>query len=89
MNAMQRPRPDNFLQGYRPLNVGLPQSVSLIKELGERYPRAEPGRVLGVNRSSVYEACTRRRRVDCRRIALRQLALSFICKAVVLWGREH
>ncbi len=42
--------------------------------MGERYPRAELCRVFGVNRSSVYDACTRRRRIDHRRAAMRQLA---------------
>ena len=64
-------------KGYRSLNVGLPRSVSLIEALGERYPRAELCRVFGVHRSSVYDACKRRRHVDHRRIALRQLATEF------------
>ena len=42
--------------------------------MGERYPLAELCRVFDVQRSSVYEACKRRHRVDHRRIALRQLA---------------
>ena len=33
--------------------------------------------MFGVNRSSVYDACTRRRRIDHRRVALRQLAKEF------------
>jgi len=42
----------------------------LIEALGERYPRAELCRVFGVHRSSVYDACKRRRRV-------RELATEF------------
>ena len=49
----------------------------MIEALGERYPRAELCRVFGVHRSSVYDACKRRRHVDHRRIALRQLAAEF------------
>ena len=49
----------------------------MIEALGERYPRAELCRVFGVHRSSVYDACKRRRHVDHRRIALRQLATEF------------
>ena len=64
----------NPKKGYRSLNVGLPRSVTLIEALGERYPRAELCRVFGVHRSSVYDTCKRRRHVDHRRIALRQLA---------------
>jgi hypothetical protein len=61
-------------KGYRSLYVGLPRSVSLIEALGERYPRAELCRVFGVKRRSVYDACTRLRRIDHQRVALRQLA---------------
>ena len=49
----------------------------MIEALGERYPRAELCRVFGVHRSSVYDACARRHRVDHQRIALRQLATEF------------
>ena len=49
----------------------------MIEALGERYPRAELCRVFGVHRSSVYDTCKRRRYVDHRRIALRQLATDF------------
>jgi transposase-like protein len=67
-------REKEIQKNYRSLNVGLSRSVSLIEALDERYPRAELCRVFGVNRSSVYDAYTRRRRLDHRRITLLQLA---------------
>lgn len=51
--------------------------------MGERYPRAELFRVFDVQRISVYEACKRRRRVDHRRLALRQLATLLHVKVAV------
>ncbi|MDH4582510.1 IS3 family transposase [Pseudomonas sp. BN415] len=44
----------------------------MVEVLGEQYPRTQLCRLFGVNRSSVYDACRRRRRVTPRRERLRQ-----------------